>query len=353
MIFEPKETLRGSYSYFAEYHTFRGPSSLGVVGNGSFSDLFQRDWTLVFTRDNLLKLFRWNDGTDDWNEIVIPNPLPTFDNTERRFSAAFDQAATLVIAYEKAGTVYIHYYNAVGQTFQTRTFAGINPTLLQDALVNRDVADSDIICGYQKPNVSRIFLRYQRETYNTEHELSVTLSGNPILDKLIPLHFRWQALTTDSRGTPLSALPASQLYPYVGPSVGLFGSSEWRDLELDESLFLYLQELKLYGSSTWLAQMQDTVTLYNEALSLAGASSWVNAILQSATTVYNNNLLALAGLVQWSDQRLITHATIQGDVLSLTGQGSWLSGAMTEAQVSGDTVSIAGSGSWVNNSLFT
>lgn len=349
MIFNPKESQRGSYSYFAEYHAFRGPQSIGSVGNGSFSDLFQKDWALVFTRDNLLKLFHWNDLSDDWDEIAIPNPLPVFDNTERRFSAAFDQAARLVITYEKAGTIFVNYYNAVGQSYQTRTFAGINPTLLQDALVNKQIGESDILCGYQKPNEHKLFLRFQRETYGTERELGVTLAG--ILDKLAPLYLRWQALMTDSKGIPLTGLPSSDLYPYSA-SVGLAGSGTWLGAELDESLFVHTPSLLLSGFASWFAQVQDTVTLYNEALSLTGSASWQPGVLQDTTTLYNE-ALKLAGFVAWVSQALVTHATVQSDVLALAGSGMWLAGAMTTAQVSGDNVGLAGSGSWVNNSLFT
>lgn len=212
---------------FAELFLFRGPLELGQGGDGTLAFTHARPWALELRRsDHKLHAYRLVDGA--WLEQTSQLP-PVFSEemseNVRRVSAAGDQSARLIVAYEEDELVKVTRWDPVANEYtQNVSFPGINPTLLMDATVQFAIPGSDIILFYQDPNApGDIYYRYQAQNYGTPHVLYQ--HGAPIiLDRAQGLAYRYQLLISNAAGTPLAEVLQSALYPVTARDVALIGA---------------------------------------------------------------------------------------------------------------------------------
>ena len=260
----PCITQRGSHpTYFAELRMFVGPQEIAVTGDNSFETLFGRVWAILFCDDDTWHTLQWV-GTDDldpatgitsrgWRELADPllSLPPLTAGVQQRWSAAFDQNARLIVAYETNGTIDVTRWDAtLGAYLQNVTFAGRDPQLLIDAALTDpraypNAADdgwsareafeagipvlfewlpdgswretaipvSDVLMFYLSVDRTRVMARVQRELYSVEHELHDF--GEPIvLDHAVALLGRYELLISTSAGAKRSLMLVSD--PYLG-----------------------------------------------------------------------------------------------------------------------------------------
>ena len=213
----PRSSERGRY-LLPELRLAAGPLEIATPAGGTFEELYGRAWALEVPRTGPLRFFRLVSGA--WEQVTAA--LPALDPPEdaRRFSIAFDQNARVIVAWQEGETVKATRWDTgAGAYVQNVEFHGINPVLLMDALLNRHIADSDIILFHQKPaDLARVYVRTQRESYDDETHL-FTAPWPILLDYAQPLYLRYQLLGADADGDPVPAALRSELYPlYVTPS---------------------------------------------------------------------------------------------------------------------------------------
>ena len=220
---EPTLSTRGEAEYrFAELYLALGPQAIGAPGDATLQDLIGRVWALVLTKDRHLELYQRAEGSATWARVEggLPGLFAQVQpDDRRRYSLAFDQSARVTIAYEEAGMVYLTRWDAsAGAYVQNVTIAGVDPVVAFDATWAYDVTDSDVLLFYLSPDRTRLLARVQRQLYNTEVEIA-DLGEPRVLDRVIRLPLRYQALVSDAAGDPievggtLQAL-VSELYPY-------------------------------------------------------------------------------------------------------------------------------------------
>lgn len=219
---DPKITTRGSFpTYFAEFRMFPGPQEIAVTGDNSFATLFGRHWAVLFCGNNDFYLLQWDEDAGAWTVEEDPLlTLPTFTGAERSFTAAFDQSARLIFAYELDGMIKVTRWDAdAGAYVQNVNFAGHDPALLMDASVTRRVPDSDVILFYVDTDRTSLHYRVQRETYGTEHDLlfdeetAVEYPAGMILDQAQALDYRFELLVAHPTGVKRQLALVSDHYP--------------------------------------------------------------------------------------------------------------------------------------------
>ena len=259
----PCITQRGTHpTYFPEFHMFLGPQALGDTGDGGFAALFGRMWAFLHCDDDRWFLLQWV-GSDHliaegllspgWK--VIEEPLLDLPGlacgTQQRFTAAFDQNARLIVAYEDNERVFVtRWDDTTGDYLQNVDFAGVDPALLVDAAVTDSrgyptlddddwsvreafdagvrvwfewlpepafrttaIPDSDVLLFYLSADRERVMCRVQREVYGTERLLHDF--GQPvILDQAVALLGRYELLVSNQAGVRLPQVLISD--PYLG-----------------------------------------------------------------------------------------------------------------------------------------
>ena len=229
----PCVNTRGTHpTYYGEFYMMLGPQAIGDTRDNTLPDLIGREWAFLFCDNNDWYLLQWVD-TEHLNEApgltspgwaLIDEPLLTLPNdlacgTQRRFSAAFDQAARLVVAYEQAETILVTRWDTtLGAYLQNVNFSGVDPVLVFDATWSWQVPGSDVVLFYLTTDRTKLMARAQRDVYAVEYELW-DFGHAAVLDRVTRLPLRYQALASDGVGAPLVTSGArtgllSNLYPY-------------------------------------------------------------------------------------------------------------------------------------------
>ena len=224
--------------YYPEFFMFPGPLTVGDPGDNTLDDLIGRTYAFLFCDDFTWYVLRWV-GSDDvvpgigsvgWEVItdLLP-PLAELTGNERRFSAAFDQAARLNVAYELDQTVYVTRWDqTLGAYLQNVEFAAVDPVLVFDASWAYHVPTSDVLLFYLTTDRHRLMARVQRDAYAIEYEVW-DYQQAVVLDRVTRLPLRYQALAGTNVGTPLSdgarVGVLSDLYPYRPADVGDMAAS--------------------------------------------------------------------------------------------------------------------------------
>jgi len=219
---DPKITQRGT-AYYPEFHMFPGPEALGVTGDNSLRSLIGRTWAILFCDNNDFYLLQWDgSGWVEREDSLLP--VPEFVGTERRFTAAFDQSARLVYAYESAGVIRVTRWDTGTNAYvQNVTVAGVDPVVAFDATWAYDVPVSDVLLFYLSANRTKLMCRVQRDLYLTEYEL-FDYEQAVILDRVTRLPLQYQVLSSDAVGDPLQESASriallSAFYPYPASDV--------------------------------------------------------------------------------------------------------------------------------------
>jgi hypothetical protein len=214
-----KTSKRGKH-HLPEVALYRGPVAVGVVGNGSYNDLFGHQWALIWDKARGLVLAKNVAG--QWLEQTSPEPLPELQKNDRHISAQSDQAARPVIAWERQGILYVWFWNPVTTTFDLELLGpGVDPVLLIDAQLNGITGNSDVVLFYLHPNRQSIRYRLQRDRWAIEYTLTA-LPEPMYLDQALALPWRYE-LWLGSAATPSHTL-RSALYPIDVGAERLAGS---------------------------------------------------------------------------------------------------------------------------------
>ena len=228
---------------------FHGPQELGVTGDNSFHTLFGRLWAFLHCDDDQWFLLQWQDdehldpaeGLESPGWLVVEEPLLDLGELEcgvtRRVTAAFDQSARLVVAFENPPNVRVTRWDTeLDEYVQNVTLAGVDPALFMDATVANPlgwpedaqvavaagipvliewlksgvgvwllspIPDSDVVLFYLSADRERVLARVQRDVFGIEHE--VFDFGTPVvLDRAMGADGRYQLLVSDAEGAKLA-----------------------------------------------------------------------------------------------------------------------------------------------------
>jgi hypothetical protein len=133
--------------------------------------------------------------------ITVPNIT--------EFGFTFDQNMNPFIAYELAnGTAKYYWFDATIPGFTTTTLPAdsFSPRCCLDDNRALEIPISDIVLAYVRAGT--LYMRIQRERYNTEHELSDQVGGSRLLQMGLNEQLRMQFLMSstpeqlDSLGAP-------------------------------------------------------------------------------------------------------------------------------------------------------
>ena len=203
-----KTSKRGKH-HLPEIALYRGPEAIGVVGGGSYNDLFGHQWALVWDKSRGLVLAKNVAGA--WVEQTSPEPLPMVQKNDRHISAQSDQAARPVIAWERQETLYVWFWNPITTRFELEMLgSGVDPVLFIDAQLNGITGNSDVVLFYLHPDRQSIRYRLQRDRWGIEYTLAA-LPEPMYLDQAVALPYRYE-LWLGSETTPSHTL-RSALYP--------------------------------------------------------------------------------------------------------------------------------------------
>lgn len=135
-----------------------GPETLGQTGDGSLNALFGSQWHARWQQDGLIALAQ--ETPSGWmDRINLPFYLP---DTARHITLAFDQVAKWVLAWEIDGQIYLREESS---NLTRGPFPGRDPLLINDAVVSRVVAGSDVCLFYASQDRTTLSCRLQRDAY--------------------------------------------------------------------------------------------------------------------------------------------------------------------------------------------
>ena len=217
---------RRGKGYFAEISLARGPRVMGATGGGTFAELFGYAWMAVLDKaERHLRLFQavdaggdpWPLGADPagagWAAVAVPD-LPHPVQELRHLALTFDQASRHVVAYERAGEVWVRQWDPLAGEYVMRgPWPGVDPVLVMDAEAGYYVPDSDVILFYLSPDRRTLYMRVQREQYATAHVVE-TYAEPAMLDQGVALPYQFEllgSLESDPDGTGL--VLRSDMYP--------------------------------------------------------------------------------------------------------------------------------------------
>ena len=225
MKFKPQISKRGSKHYFAEIALTRGPRAVAYTGTGSFDDLFGYAWLGLLDRaEQRFRLFQlqesgapWRIGSDptgaEWVEIPTP-PLHHQTKELRHLGLAFDQSARHVVAYERAGEIWVRQWDAGAGDYAMRgPWPGVDPVVIMDALVGGHVPDSDVLLFHLSADRRSLVMRAQREVYTQGHVIE-QYAGAVILDQAVDVPYQVELLgSTADQPNEMGLVVRSDLYP--------------------------------------------------------------------------------------------------------------------------------------------
>lgn len=274
-----------------------GPIAVGETGDGTYRTLFSKAYVAFLDRgQSKLRLFAQNGNWTEVDQSLFPQP-PHPVGEIRHIAVAFDQAARLAMAYERAGEVFVYQWNPFTQEYVVRgPFPGADPVLINDATVGRYVPDSDVLLFHLTPDRLNLVMRVQRENYATARSVW-TFERPVVLDQVVELPYRIELLGSFTNALEATGFVVhSELYPYRPEAVialeGRFASGEY-----ELRAFFYEQEARLIlqGAFTSGEYVQPVIIYPHEAkLALQGAftTGEYQAIVQ---TYSQSQKLALQG----------------------------------------------------------
>jgi len=224
LVFKPVVSQRGKH-HFAEIALARGPRIVADTGSGSFDDLFGYAWLGLLDRaEKRFRLFQlqeagapWRIDSDpagtEWVEIPT-SPLHHQIKDLRHLGLAFDQSARHVVAYERAGEIWVRQWDAGAGDYAMRgPWPGVDPVVIMDALVSGYVPDSDVLLFHLSTDRQTLVMRAQREVYAQGHVLE-QYASNVILDQAVDLPYQVELLgSTADQPNEMGLVVRSDLYP--------------------------------------------------------------------------------------------------------------------------------------------
>ncbi len=151
-----------------ELRLTKGPIAVGAPGNGTYAELYSKDYLVFLDETGRLRAFAstgagWAPVPDE----LCPQPPHPGDQI-RHIGVCFDQAARLVLAYEFDQQVYVYQWDPITNQYITRgPFPGVDPVLIQDATIGFYPPDSDVLLLYLSTDRTQLIMRVQRELYDT------------------------------------------------------------------------------------------------------------------------------------------------------------------------------------------
>jgi len=255
--FLPKRGIRGTSEYvYFELSMALGPVEIGETADNSYEALYGRAWLMEVDVDTDTLFMYQQDEVGEWTRVTAGLP-PIFDSPiptgAKRFTFAFDQSARVIVVYELNQTVLITRWNAVSNQYvQNVTFDGVDPAVIMDATLTdprgyptaeadgwgvRDafeagipvlfewlagdpivwledaIPDSDVLIFYLTPDRLGVRARVQRQLYETVQSVH-DYDAPVVMDRIVALPGRYQALVSDAAGAPLPNMLISD--PYLG-----------------------------------------------------------------------------------------------------------------------------------------
>lgn len=217
-----------------------GPQELGVTGDGEYGTLFGANWLAQICLDGSWVLYQRTNSEDlavtAWD--VTP---PTVSASARHPTLAFDQGARPSLAWEDADGIHLREYDEVNGSYHfIGPFPGVDPVLLMDATVNRDVTDSDVVLWFLSEDRLTLRYRIQAENFATAHDHH-TFNEARVLDAVDTGAYRFQLKASDETGAVIptgSTFEAvvSDLYPVfhkdtlatvAAAEVGVYARAAW------------------------------------------------------------------------------------------------------------------------------
>jgi hypothetical protein len=166
-----------------ELRLIKGPVAIGQPGDGTYTELYSKDYLVFLDETGRLRVFVSTGG--GWAPVpdeLYPQPPHPGDRI-RHIGACFDQAARLVLVYEFNQEVYAYQWYPVTRQYIARgPFPGVDPVVIQDATIGFYPPDSDVLLLHLSTDRTRLIMRVQRELYNTPHEIA-TFPGPVLLDQ--------------------------------------------------------------------------------------------------------------------------------------------------------------------------
>lgn len=266
-----------------------GPQAIATVGDGNFNTLFGRDWLFQICHDGSWVLYQVQP--DDSLQLVEWDAVPpVVSESARHLTGAFDQGARAAIAWEDLDGIHLREFNeTTGQYHFIGPYAGVDPVLVMDAVVNRHIPGSDVVLWFL--SADRLTLRYriQSENFATAHDHH-SFADPMVLDASDTGAYRLQLRVSDEmggivpEGSTFLAL-VSDLFPvYAGDSVSVL--AEARLGEYERAAWSYQQAESLgvvsaalegeYRSSALHASTVDAL----EAAAAALEGEYVAAVLR-------------------------------------------------------------------------
>lgn len=337
-MFKPLVSRRGpSLTQFAELFLAAGPQVLHDPADNSVTALFGRSWlVLVDRQDRLVKLYAEGPG-GDWQRVLVP-AHPVIDHPavrgSRRYSLAFDQAATPVVAFEGAGQVVkvTRWDSLAGEYIQNVSFGGVDPVLLMDAVWTGNIEVSDVLLFYLASDRERVEVRVQRDRYGVPY--SVHDYGRPvILDRAAALSRSYQLLLSEADGVPFDEGLQSGLYPFPPYRHGLplHGAAELLAAELRLVVTEYRHGFAIAGGGALVGgDYVEVATRYGHVLGLMGAAAVQGGTHRQVVTRYWHGV-SVAGSARMGAAELsdVGHQVFHS--VGLFGAGAIIGGVYAKA----------------------
>ena len=210
-----KQSVRyGDWKFF-EVQLAWGPIAIGDTGDGSYRTLFSKLYVgyLDESINRLVLLARDGSSWVPVDESLFPQP-PHPVGEIRHIAVVFDQAARLVMAYERAGEVFVYQWDPFAQEYVVRgPFPGADPVLINDATVGYYPPDSDVLLFHLSPDRTSLVMRVQRELYATAHTIQ-TFDQPVVLDQAVALPYQVELLGSVSDALEATGYAVrSEIYP--------------------------------------------------------------------------------------------------------------------------------------------
>lgn len=293
VVFRPRVSERTpSKTWFAELATAPGPQVIGETGDNTYQVLFGREWALEWSvEDDHLRLYQESASNPGvWERITADLP-PVFDQplpgTARRVAFCFDQSARIIVAYEDQGIIKVTRWDAtLNQYLQNVSFAGVDPSLAMDASWAFRIPDSDVLLFYLTPDRTTVMCRVQRDNYGTGYEVH-PYSNPVILDRAVPLPYKYELLLADANGEALPQMLVSSLYPVALPVITHL-SGDFTGGAYEQIAFPYAAGLEAVVAGEFVAgALTLPIAQYEPIVAAQLAGEFTTGVLKSVVTTYS------------------------------------------------------------------